>query len=211
MRATATLPAIFVASAVLLLGGWWLTSGSSSSGDRHAAGATATSTIAASKARSKAPSSATFPAAHPTKTRSLLAPYALAPARLERLARGFVGAGCAYDARRETRLGFLARTGRYATPDEQRRLRHSERARLPWPMLRERGERVHIEVTGVSLVKASHADTDTRAPGVRRLVVEAIATTHTDFAVLHSFEQVTLRLTRTRAGWRVAAAVGAGL
>jgi hypothetical protein len=59
-------------------------------------------------------------------------------------------------------------------------------------------------VVGVSTV--------TRQAGAAcELIVEAITTTRTDFATVRSMEQVTLTMTRTPAGWRVADATGAGL
>lgn len=192
MRARYGLSAIIATS--LLCSGWWL----------YDAARPQAKDAGAMTSRHAPPSpTATSRTLHPGGFAST-PPFATAPADLSRVARRFVTATTGYDARINRRLGFLIKARAFATPAELRRLASSPRAGLPWEVLRARAERVRIDVVGVSTV--------TRQPGATHkvVVVEAIATTRTDFATVRSMEQLTLTMTRTRTGWRVADAAGAG-
>lgn len=115
------------------------------------------------------------------------------------VARQFTFAVLEYDARRESSHDFLTRVRPLATAPLQRKLRHSARARLPWPVMRVRGERVTLAVTGTSVIGPSPQ------PATRRLTVgvNGITTTRTDVAVLRNPVALQLQLARTRNGWRV--------
>jgi hypothetical protein len=192
MRARYGLLAVVAIS--LLCSGWWL---------YDAARPPAKDNGAMTSRHAPASPTAT-PLTHHTVAPSTAPPFATAPADLSRVARTFVTAATAYDARTDRRLGFLARARAFTAPGELRRLATSPRAELPWEVLRGRAERVRTDVVGVSTV--------TRQAGAAcELIVEAITTPRTDFATVRSMEQVTLTMTRTRAGWRVADATGAGL
>lgn len=150
------------------------------------------------------------------------APYADAPADVRDLCARFVRDALAYDSTAETRGAFLNRIRPVTAPAELLRLRHSERAHLPWEMLRARGESARIHITGVSTLtgedatdpQTGPADAASAAGGSASslsVVVEAARTTSTDLAVVREFIEVTLILEESAQGWRVVQAHGGGL
>jgi hypothetical protein len=124
----------------------------------------------------------------------------VATGRVDRVARRFTAQACGYDARREPRRGFLTDLAPIVTPDELERLRASARARLPWRVLRARGEVTRIRVDGVIVLP--------ELQGRLGVVVRATQTTTTTFATVRDFLDVDLVLTHRQLGWRVAAAGG---
>jgi hypothetical protein len=188
-----------IAASVLLCSGCSLTQPI----DARPQGAVTTgTTVAPSAPATPRPRPTTL--SHSSAASSPEPPFSDAGDELRLIARRFTTATVQYDARTQDRLDFLAKARPYTTSGEVRRLSGSPRTRLPWRVLRARGERVRIRVVGVSL--------DTRRTGTaRRLVIEAIITTQTDFAAVRNFEQINVTVTRTPSGWRVTDATGAGL
>lgn len=137
----------------------------------------------------------------PAPTIKLLYPSASDPARA--LASSFLTITLEYDAAKTDRLDFLEAAVHLATPAEVRRLRNSSRARLPWRVLRVREERTELRIDGITQTASVNS-------GVRVLVRLTVAT-HTDFATVHTADQVTLTLVPTPAGWKVDHARGGGL
>src|SRR5438876_547267 len=74
--------------------------------------------------------------------------FAPAHTGLPRAAIAFARIACEYDAVEQQRLDFLRDARRLTTPTELHRLTTSERARLPWRILRERAERTHLTILG---------------------------------------------------------------
>lgn len=119
-------------------------------------------------------------------------------------ARRFAAVVLEYAARSEHSSAFLTRVAPLASDEVRTALRHSPRANLPWRVMRERGERVTLTVTGTSITRSgTHHDQ-------RRLTVavNGIATTRTDVAVLRSPVVLELHLARTTEGWRVVGFAG---
>jgi len=112
--------------------------------------------------------------------------------------------GCCYDSAHEGRRDFLNGLRGVSTASEWEALARSDRARVPWPVLRARSERANLTITGMS----RHLQSD---GSVVRVFVLGVLTTRSDLAVLRSFEDFSLTLVRQPGGWRVAAAEGPGL
>ena len=109
-----------------------------------------------------------------------------------------------YDSVQERRRDFLNGLRDVSTAAEWEALTGSARARLPWAVLRARSERANLSITGMS--RPVHSGSS-----VVRVFVRGVLTTRSDLAVLHSFEDFALTLTRQPGGWRVATAEGPGL
>jgi len=82
-------------------------------------------------------------------------------------------------------------------------LRRSERARLRWWVLFQRGERTRLQVNGITRRVGS--------AGPITLRVEATRVTRSSVGVVREFIEVTLGVVRTPLGWRVDRAEGGGL
>ena len=156
----------------------------------------------ATSPRTTSPSLAA-PSAETPSSPDVSPPFVAPSAPLEAVARRFVTAALSYDAWTEEQRTFLVRLDGLATAAEISRLRHSERARLRWWVLRQRFERVAVHVTGVSQESGS--------PEPQMVQVEAIRVTRTDVTRVRDFVEVTLTVVPTRAGWRVDDAEGGGL
>lgn len=127
-------------------------------------------------------------------------PYRAARAEMASGAEEFLRAVVEYDSRHEARLAFIDRLGGIASGPEQRRLAHSPRARLPWRILRARGERTRLTVNGATLARSDAAE--------RRVIVQATVTTRTSFATVSDFRRYTVILTGIGSGWLVTDAEG---
>jgi hypothetical protein len=130
-------------------------------------------------------------------------PYVEAAEDLRDLATRFVTLALGYQAETEEPLTFLGRLEGLATTAELMRLRRSERARLRWWVLRQRGETATVHVTGVS----QQAD----PTGAVTLHVEGIRVTSSGLGSVRDFVDVTLVVVGTSEGWRVDRAEGGGL
>ena len=131
------------------------------------------------------------------------APYVEPANEVRVLATRFVNIALGYDTATEEQRDFLSRLDGIATKDELRRLRHSGRARLRWPVLQQRLEQTRVQVTGVSQSPA----TDGRI----HLEVEAMRVTRSTIAKVRDFVAVTLTVVQAPDGWRVDRAAGGGL
>lgn len=188
-----------ITASVLLCSGCWLTPPVEA---RPPGNVTAGTTVSTSAPATPRPRSTTL--SHSSAASSTEPPFSNAADDLRLIARRFTTATVQYDARTQDRLDFLAKARPYTTSWELRHLSNSPRARLPWRVLRARGERVRIRVLGFSV--------DTRRTGTARtLVIEAIITTRTDFAAVRNFERINVMVARTPSGWRVTNATGARL
>ena len=126
------------------------------------------------------------------------------PPAVSRIARTFILGAADYDSAHERRRDFLNGLRGVSTASEWEALARSDRARVPWPVLRARSERANLTITGMS----RHLQSD---GSVVRVFVLGVLTTRSDLAVLRSFEDFSLTLVRQPGGWRIAAAEGPGL
>lgn len=127
--------------------------------------------------------------------------YAGPSPQQENLARSFTKAALEYDARQDTRRGFLSDVAPWTTDAEHQRLTRSERANLNWPALRARRERTSVHVTGVS-----------RLPGrAHELAVTATITTRSTVGTIRQFVLIGLHLEESDGQTLVTHASGAGL
>lgn len=115
----------------------------------------------------------------------------------------FATAFLSYDTRSENAREFLTVVRPFVTNVAFHGLAVSPRSELPWRSMKARSERVSFAITGTSS-RASH--TSERIA----LVINGIATTHTDLATLRNPVVLQLWMTRTSKAWKVAAVVGGG-
>lgn len=129
---------------------------------------------------------------------------------LRRVAAGFAEAWLGYDARHEGRGAVLGRVRPMVTDSAFRRLADSGRMRLPWRMLRDRGERARFVVVGVTV--RHHPLHDPRR-GATKTVVAAVAgllEVRSSLGDTKTPASLRLRLVDTDDGWLVAGVHGGG-
>jgi hypothetical protein len=127
-------------------------------------------------------------------------PYRAASAALVAVAAAFARAVTEYDTSREGRLDFIDRLRSIASKAERQELARSPRGLLPWRILRARSERTRLTINGVTAERSGDA--------TRKVIIEAIVTTHTSFARVSSFRKYTLTLSPHGHDWLVVAAEG---
>jgi len=123
--------------------------------------------------------------------------YQDAPPALRFVASRFAVALLSYDTRSEHCDRFLLSLRPFVTRTLFRRLSVSPRARLAWWSMRARNERVTFVVSGATVRRRSPAPVVT-------ILVNGIATTRTDVAVLRTPVALRLQMIRTANGWTVA-------
>ena len=148
-----------------------------------------------SELRSSSAPTATRLTPVPTQSHAPVPPYRAANAEITAVATEFVKDIAEYDSRQEARLDFIGRLRGVASREALHELARSPRARLPWRVLRARGERAGLTVNGVTVERAD-------ADG-RRVTVEATVRTHTDFGVVSNFARYTVTLAPGEGRWLV--------
>ena len=126
------------------------------------------------------------------------------PPQVASTARRFIHGVADYDSGRAGKHDFLRDLQSVTTARERIALASSPRAHLHWRVLRDRHERTHFNVLGVSRRPQSSGS-------VIRVVVTGVLTTRSDLAATRVFETYSLTLTRERERWQVSKAEGPGL
>ena len=130
--------------------------------------------------------------------------FATPPKAVASTARRFIHGVADYDSGRARKRDFLRDVRPVTTARERDALARSPRAHLHWQVLRDRHERTHFNVLGVSRRPKPNGS-------LISVVVTGVLTTRSDLATTRVFETYSLTLTRERERWQVSNAVGPGL
>jgi hypothetical protein len=123
------------------------------------------------------------------------------PACARNVASQFAIAFLTYDTRSERARDFLHKVRPLTTQAVVEELGRSPRSRLPWRVMRFRRERVSLSISGTSITTSNRAMT---------VLVNGVATTRTDLAMLRNPVVLRLQISNTRNGWKVIGVHGGG-